>query len=104
MKKCIYFIFCLLIFILINGCSLKELDFQYSNGTGLNITKEKYNKISIGSSYSTVKSIIGGNCNNYYSDEEEDWYNCIDDEDSSKIIILKFVNNKLEHKASSGLN
>ncbi len=86
------------------GCSMEDLGFEYSNGTGLNITKEKYERIDYGDSYSNVKTILGGECDNYYSSDGEDWYTCIDNQDSSKRIVLKFIDGKLEHKSSSGLN
>ncbi len=102
MKKC--FLFLMLMFLFCAGCSMEDLGFEYSNGTGLNITQEKYDKLDYGDSYSFVKVILGGSCDNYYSSDNEDWYTCIDDKDSSKRIVLKFVNGKLESKSSSGLN
>lgn len=87
----------------ITGCSMEDLGFEYSTGTGLNLTYEKYEKLEYGSSYFETKLVLGGSCENYYSDDEEDWYTCIDDSDSSIRIVLKFKDNKLEHKSSSGL-
>ena len=102
MKK--FFLIFTLLFLFCTGCSLEEFGFEYSTGTGLNITKENYDKINYGDSYSSVKIILGGACENYYSSDNEDWYTCIDNKDSSKRIVLKFVDGKLERKSSSGLN
>lgn len=85
------------------GCTPEDLGFTYTTGTGLNLTYGKYERLEYGSSYSDVKLILGGSCKNYYSDDEEDWFTCIDDSDSSIRIVLKFKNDKLESKSSSGL-
>lgn len=91
--------------VVMTGCSIEEeLGIERTTGTGLTITKEKYNRIKNGDSYSTVKSILGGSCENYYSNGEEDWYTCIDNKDSSKRIVLKFEKGKMTRKSSSGLN
>lgn len=90
-------------FLLVCGCSMEDLGFEYSTGTGLNLNYEKYESLEYGSSYDDVKVILGGSCDNYYSDDTEDWYTCIDDSDSSVRIVLKFINDKLEQKSSSGL-
>lgn len=99
MKKVLLLL--ILICIMCVGCSLK---FEFPIGTGLNITKENYNKINYGDSYSTIKFILGGECEKYYSNDNEDWYTCIDDQDSFKRIVLKIVDGKLESKSSFGLN
>ena len=90
--------------IILTGCSMEDFGFEYTTGTGLTITKENYEKIEDGSTYEEVKEILGGACDNYYSDDDEDWYTCIDDKDSAKRIVLKVVKGKAEHKSSSGLN
>lgn len=102
-KKMFLSVLAILSLFIVTGCSLEDLGFEYSNGTGLTITRENYNKISVGDSYSRVKSILGGECDNYFSSDNENWYTCIDDKDSSKRIVLKFINGKLEHKSSSGI-
>ena len=103
MKKVLICLMILMTTILFSGCSLEDLGFEPSNGTGLNITREKYERINEGDSYTMVTIKLGGKCENYYSGDGEDWYTCIDDKDSFKRIVLKFVNGKLEHKSSSGL-
>ena len=106
MKKhlLLFGIFCCIVIITTTGCSMEDLRFEYTTGTGLNITKEKYDRNENGDSYSTVMSILGGSCENYYSSEGEDWYTCVDNKDSSKRIVLKFINDQLKSKSSSGLN
>ena len=104
MKKSLIVICFVLSVFCFTGCSMEDFGFEFSTGTGLKLTKAKYDRISYGDSYSKVKSILGGECSNYYSHDKENWYTCVDDKDSSKRIVLKFVNNKLTSKSSSGLN
>lgn len=104
MKKIVLLLAVIAASLFITGCTMEDLGFEYTTGTGLSITKENYDKIKVGDSYTRVKSILGGACDNYYSSGEEDWYTCIDNKDSSKRIVLQFINGKLEDKSSSGLN
>ena len=103
MKK--YLILCLIVSaILLTGCSMEDFGFVSTSGTGLTITRAKYNQINYGYNYSQVKAILGGECINYYSNDEEDWYTCADDRNPTTRIVLKFQNGKLVSKSSSGLN
>lgn len=101
MKKMILIIMAVIFTV---GCSPEDFGFEYTTGTGLTLTKSKYDRLKYGITYNEAQIIIGGKCNNYYSDDEEDWYSCIDDTSSSIRIVLGFKNGKLSSKSSSGLN
>lgn len=104
MKKKFVLLFLLFISLfMVTGCSMEDFGIHITNESGLSITKEKYESLSIGDSYSIVKIKLGGSCENYYSSDNENWYTCVDSIDDNKRIVLKFVDGKLEHKSSSGL-
>ncbi len=94
----------LLLLAFLTGCTPEDFGFEYTTGTGLNLTKSKYNRLEYGITYAEAQIIIGGKCKNYYSNDEEDWYVCIDDKSSDIKIVLHFENKKLSSKSSSGLN
>ena len=103
MKKINILIICLLI-ILLTGCG-KEKKNDTNNtevGNNITITLEEYNKIKSGMSYSEVKEIIGGDCNNIPSDSEEEIYICSGRMAGTNATIT-FENDKVKTKTQTGL-